>query len=181
MLNIVFYIFALLTVISAFFVVLSGNLIMSVFCLILCFLNAAVLFIICGAEYIGMMLLIIYVGAVVIFLLFIVMTMHNHIQQRVLSLTSIPIITIFFIAIFTTVYNSSYVTLQSYHQSLEDIANMIYNNHFITLQIIGLILLTTLIGVVKLTDRKNNQSQKSLQMQRSIIMTTPKINKGVLY
>jgi NADH-quinone oxidoreductase subunit J len=68
-----FYIFAIILVASAVMVVTSRNPVHSVLFLILCFFNAAALFLIAGAEFLAMILLIVYVGAVAVLFLFVVM------------------------------------------------------------------------------------------------------------
>src|ERR1700761_5909816 len=71
--NIFFYIFAVILLISAAMVVSSRNPVHSVLFLILAFFNAAALFLIAGAEFLAMILLIVYVGAVAVLFLFVVM------------------------------------------------------------------------------------------------------------
>jgi NADH-quinone oxidoreductase subunit J len=71
--HIFFYIFAVILVASAVMVVTSRNPVHSVLFLILCFFNAAALFLIAGAEFLAFILLIVYVGAVAVLFLFVVM------------------------------------------------------------------------------------------------------------
>ncbi len=68
-----FYLFAALAVASAFMVIASRNPVHSVLFLILCFFNAAGLFVLIGAEYLAMLLVVVYVGAVMVLFLFVVM------------------------------------------------------------------------------------------------------------
>ncbi len=68
-----FYLFATILVVSALVVIVSRNPVHSVLFLILCFFNAAALFVMMGAELLGMLLLIVYVGAVAVLFLFVVM------------------------------------------------------------------------------------------------------------
>lgn len=68
-----FYIFAFVAVASAFMVIASKNPVHSVLFLILTFFNAAALFLLTGAEFLGMILLVVYVGAVAVLFLFVVM------------------------------------------------------------------------------------------------------------
>ena len=73
---IVFYIFSLIAIVSAIMVTVSKNTVNSVFFLILDFISISCLFIMIGAEFLGMMMLIVYVGAVAVLFLFVVMLMN---------------------------------------------------------------------------------------------------------
>ncbi len=73
MMTFAFYLFALSVVIAGFMVVLSRNPVHSVLWLILAFLSAAGLFVLQGAEFVAMLLIIVYVGAVAVLFLFVVM------------------------------------------------------------------------------------------------------------
>src|SRR5688500_20317874 len=68
-----FYVFAIVTVASAFMVIAAKNPVHSVLFLILAFFNAAGLFILLGAEFLAMILVVVYVGAVAVLFLFVVM------------------------------------------------------------------------------------------------------------
>ena len=78
---IVFYIFSFIAIISAIMVTVSRNTVHSVFFLILDFISISCLFIMIGAEFLGMIMLIVYVGAVAVLFLFVVM-MLNVAQQK---------------------------------------------------------------------------------------------------
>ena len=79
--SIFFYIFSIIAVFSAIMVTVSKNTVHSVFFLILDFITISCLFIMIGAEFIGMIMLIVYVGAVAVLFLFVVM-MLNVSQQK---------------------------------------------------------------------------------------------------
>ncbi|MGN1285805.1 MAG: NADH-quinone oxidoreductase subunit J, partial [Bradyrhizobium sp.] len=76
-----FYLFAAVCVASAVMVIVSRNPVHSVLFLILAFVNAAGLFILMGAEFLGMMLIVVYVGAVAVLFLFVVMTLDVDFAQ----------------------------------------------------------------------------------------------------
>ena len=76
-----FYVFSIIAVISAIMVTVSKNTVHSVFFLILDFISISCLFIMIGAEFLGMIMLIVYVGAVAVLFLFVVM-MLNVAQQK---------------------------------------------------------------------------------------------------
>ena len=71
-----FYFFSIIAIISAIFVIVSRNTVHAVFFLILDFISIGCLFIMIGAEFLGMMMLIVYVGAVAVLFLFVVMLMN---------------------------------------------------------------------------------------------------------
>ena len=79
--SIFFYIFSLIAIIAAIMVTVSKNTVHSVFFLILDFISISCLFIMIGAEFLGMIMLIVYVGAVAVLFLFVVM-MFNVAQQK---------------------------------------------------------------------------------------------------
>ena len=92
--SIFFYIFSIIAVFSAIMVTVSRNTVHSVFFLILDFISISCLFIMIGAEFIGMIMLIVYVGAVAVLFLFVVM-MFNVSQQNNEQLREKKILTIF--------------------------------------------------------------------------------------
>ena len=79
--SVFFYIFSLIAIVSAVMVTVSKNTVHSVFFLILDFISISCLFIMIGAEFLGMIMLIVYVGAVAVLFLFVVM-MLNVAQQK---------------------------------------------------------------------------------------------------
>jgi NADH-quinone oxidoreductase subunit J len=80
--TIFFYLFAALAIASAMMVILSRNPVHSVLFLILCFFNAAGLFILMGAEFLAMILVVVYVGAVAVLFLFVVMMLAGGRRDR---------------------------------------------------------------------------------------------------
>ena len=76
-----FYTFSLIAILSAIMVTVSRNTVHSVFFLILDFISVSCLFIMIGAEFLGMIMLIVYVGAVAVLFLFVVM-MLNVVEQK---------------------------------------------------------------------------------------------------
>ena len=80
--SIFFYTFSFIAVFSSIMVITSKNTVHSVFFLILDFISVSCLFIMIGAEFLGMMMLIVYVGAVAVLFLFIVMMLNVSQQQN---------------------------------------------------------------------------------------------------
>src|SRR5262244_4621541 len=89
---IAFWVFAIVTVASAAMVVVSRNPVYSVLFLILAFFNAAALFVLMGAEFLAMILIVVYVGAVAVLFLFVVMMLDiNFAELRKGAMTYLPV------------------------------------------------------------------------------------------
>ena len=80
--SIFFYIFSIIAILSAIMVTVSRNTVHSVFFLILDFISISCLFIMIGAEFVGMIMLIVYVGAVAVLFLFVVMMLNVSLQKN---------------------------------------------------------------------------------------------------
>ena len=169
---IVFYIFSLIAIVSAIMVTVSKNTVNSVFFLILDFISISCLFIMIGAEFLGMIMLIVYVGAVAVLFLFVVM-MLNVAQQKNEWFNSsgrsshIPVgllvsIIIFFeliIVIGGWKYKPDVLTINgiNFDQNLSNthqIGNILYTDFIHLFQLSGMILLVAMIGAIVLTFRK---------------------------
>ena len=81
--SIFFYTFSLIAIVSAIMVTASKNTVHSVFFLILDFISISCLFIMIGAEFLGMIMLIVYVGAVAVLFLFVVMMLNVAVVRKV--------------------------------------------------------------------------------------------------
>src|SRR5688500_19909610 len=87
-----FYLFSAITVAAAFMVIAAKNPVHSVLCLILAFFNAAGLFVLLGAEFLAMVLVVVYVGAVAVLFLFVVMMLDiNFVRLREGFLQYLPV------------------------------------------------------------------------------------------
>ena len=200
-----FYVFSIIAVISAIMVTVSKNTVHSVFFLILDFISISCLFIMIGAEFLGMIMLIVYVGAVAVLFLFVVM-MLNVAQQKNQwfnseSTTSshIPvgliISTIIFFELIIVVGGWKYkpeLSEQNTPQISNEISNthslgqILYTDYIHVFQISGMILLIAMIGAIVLTFRrregvKTQSYLKQISRERSEgieILEVP-LNKGV--
>ena len=200
-----FYVFSIIAIISAIMVTVSKNTVHSVFFLILDFISISCLFIMIGAEFLGMIMLIVYVGAVAVLFLFVVM-MLNVAQQKNQwfnseSTTSshIPvgliISTIIFFELIIVVGGWKYKPELS-NQNTTQISNEISNTHSLgqvlytdyihIFQISGMILLIAMIGAIVLTFRrreglKTQSYLKQISRERSegIEVLEVQSNKGV--
>ncbi len=200
-----FYVFSIIAVISAIMVTVSKNTVHSVFFLILDFISISCLFIMIGAEFLGMIMLIVYVGAVAVLFLFVVM-MLNVAQQKnqwfnseTTTSSHIPvgliISTIIFFELIIVVGGWKYkpeLSNPNTNQMFNEISNthslgqVLYTDYIHIFQISGMILLIAMIGAIVLTFRKREgvktQSYlKQISRERSEgieVLEVPS-NKGV--
>ena len=170
--SIFFYVFSVIAVISAIMVTASKNTVHSVFFLILDFISISCLFIMIGAEFLGMIMLIVYVGAVAVLFLFVVM-MLNVAQQKnqwfgsSKSSSHIPIGLLVSLIIFVELIivvggwkfkpdllNSSTISISESLSNTQSLGNVLYTDYIHLFQISGMILLVAMIGAIVLTFRK---------------------------
>ena len=185
-----FYVFSIIAIISAVMVTASKNTVHSVFFLILDFISISCLFIMIGAEFLGMIMLIVYVGAVAVLFLFVVM-MLNVAQQKNQWFNSeessghIPIgliiSTIIFFELIIVVGGWKYkpeLSELSTTQASNEISNthslgqVLYTDYIHVFQISGMILLIAMIGAIVLTFRqragvKTQSYLKQISRERS--------------
>jgi len=169
-----FYTFSLIAIVSAIMVTVSKNTVHSVFFLILDFISISCLFIMIGAEFLGMIMLIIYVGAVAVLFLFVVM-MLNVAQQKNQwfsareSSKHIPvgliISTIIFFELIIVIGGWKYkpnlvssmsLKIDSSISNTHAIGYVLYTDYIHIFQLSGMILLVAMIGAIVLTFRKRS-------------------------
>jgi NADH-quinone oxidoreductase subunit J len=173
-----FYIFSSIAIISAIMVTVSRNTVHSVFFLILDFISISCLFIMIGAEFLGMIMLIVYVGAVAVLFLFVVM-MLNVAQQKnqwFLSAESsghIPvgliISTIIFFELIIVIggwqykpelFDSAKISITETISNTHSLGQILYTDYIHVFQISGMILLVAMIGAIVLTFRQREGVKK---------------------
>ena len=173
-----FYIFSIIAIVSAIMVTASKNTVHSVFFLILDFISISCLFIMIGAEFLGMIMLIVYVGAVAVLFLFVVM-MLNVAQQKnqwFLSKSSskhIPVgliisAIIFFELIIVVggwkykpdLLNPTNLTSIDVVSNTHMLGRVLYTDYIHIFQISGMILLIAMIGAIVLTFRQRDGVKK---------------------
>jgi len=164
-----FYLFAIIAVASAIFVVVSRNPVHSVLWLILTFFSAAALFVLMGAEFIAMLMLIVYVGAVAILFLFVVMMLDVDFAELRGSMNNyLPLgLTIGFILVMELgiIYGNwifaenALLLRKAITPAPEDVENtvalgqLIYTDYVYLFQTAGLILFVAMVGAIVLTMR----------------------------
>jgi len=155
-----FYFFASFLIVTCISVIFSKNPVNSVLFLVLAFLNSTFLFILIGAEFVGIILAIVYIGAVAILFLFVVMMLDIQITTLMFNIKRyIPLALLFagvILAeiIYLTVFKSSKSNLSEIVRSsnnTEEIGNVLYTKYFIDFQLSGVVLLLAMIGAIVLT------------------------------
>ena len=199
-----FYVFSLIAIVSAIMVTASKNTVHSVFFLILDFISISCLFIMIGAEFLGMIMLIVYVGAVAVLFLFVVM-MLNVAQQKnqwfisEVSSGHIPIGLIISSLIFfelliviggwkykPDLFNSKDLEISNKISNTHSLGEILYTDYIHIFQISGMILLIAMIGAIVLTFRqregvKKQSYIKQISRERSegVEVLDIQSNKGV--
>lgn len=164
-----FYMFAGLTVASAFMVISSRNPVHAVLFLILAFVNSAGLFVMLGAEYLAMLLIVVYVGAVAVLFLFVVMMMDvDFAELRQGFLQYLPVgalvgaillvelllgVGAWVIAPELIGQGSEPMPSLSEVSNIEAIGAVLYTKYIYFFQVAGLVLLVAMIGAIVLTLR----------------------------
>ena len=199
-----FYFFSVIAIVSAIMVTVARNTVHSVFFLILDFISISCLFIMIGAEFLGMIMLIVYVGAVAVLFLFVVM-MLNVAQQKnqwfasAKSSSHIPVgllvsLIIFFELIIVVggwkykpdLLSSSTINISEATTNTHSLGNVLYTDYIHLFQISGMILLVAMIGAIVLTfrqraglKRQSYISQISRERKDGVEVVDVPNNKGV--
>ena len=177
-----FYLFSTITVFSSIMVITSRNTVYSVFFLILVFINISILFIMIGAEFLGMIVLIVYVGAVAVLFLFVVMMLNITEQESKktsrrglinnLSLGAIVGFIIFLeliVVIGGWKYKGNFVSLSEVNMNISNtraLGNVLYTEYIHLFQISGIILLIAMIGAISLTFSKRENVKRQNYFQQ---------------
>ena len=203
--SVFFYIFSLIAIVSAVMVTVSKNTVHSVFFLILDFISISCLFIMIGAEFLGMIMLIVYVGAVAVLFLFVVMMLNVAEQKgqwfssRWDGGTHIPVgllvsLIIFFELIIVIggwkykpdLLNSLSINISNEVTNTRSIGNVLYTDYILLFQISGMILLVAMIGAIVLTyreragvKRQSYVKQISREKDEGVDLVETERNKGV--
>jgi len=182
-----FYFFSTIAVFAAIMVIVSRNTVYSVFFLILVFISIAILFIMIGAEFLGMIMLIVYVGAVAVLFLFVVMMLNitEQLTKRssrrglinnisVGSMVGVIIFLELLVVVGGWKYKDTFVPLSAINLNLDisnthALGNVLYTDYIHLFQISGMILLVAMIGAITLTfSKRENIKRQSYfdQIQR---------------
>jgi NADH-quinone oxidoreductase subunit J len=194
-----FYLFAAVTVASAVMVIASRNPVHSVLFLILAFVNAAGLFVLMGAEFLAMILIVVYVGAVAVLFLFVVMMLDvDFAELRQGFLSYLPVGALVGAVLLTEllVVVGAWVIGPDVHNAIaspippagdinntEAIGLVLYTRYVYFFQAAGLILLVAMIGAIVLTlQHKPGVKRQSISEQvarnRSSAIEVVKVKSG---
>ncbi len=199
-----FYFFSIIAILSAIMVIVSRNTVHAVFFLILDFISIASLFILIGAEFLGMMMIIVYVGAVAVLFLFVVMLL-NVSEQKLswfrgsrktkhipIGLAVGAVILLELIDVVggwkyrDTFSETKFLNFEKDFTNTHAIGNVMYTEYIHLFQISGLILLLSMIGAIVLTYRKregvkrqNYFTQVGREREDSIKLVEVESGKGI--
>lgn len=178
-----FYLFAFVAVASAFMVVTARNPVHSVLFLILTFFNAAGLFLLTGAEFLAMILLVVYVGAVAVLFLFVVMMLDIDFAEfragaaeyaPMGAMVGLVLLAELIVVLAGNIFTpdtagqgASPIPPLSERTNTEALGDVIYTNYIYFFQIAGLILLVAMIGAIVLTLR-HRQNIKRQDITRQV-------------
>jgi NADH-quinone oxidoreductase subunit J len=193
-----FYLFATLTIASAVLVIFARNPVHSVLWLIMAFFNAAGLMLILGAEFIAMLLVIVYVGAVAVLFLFIVMMLNIDFAQLRSGFTRnlpfgllVALVLLAEIIFAVSAWKAGPVTgnvqpAAATQPNIEAIGELLYSRFLFPFEVAGLILLVAMIGAIVLTHRSRGDlrtpkvSRQNLRRpDEAIRLEQPKVGEGV--
>jgi NADH-quinone oxidoreductase subunit J len=194
-----FYLFATIVIASGVMTILARNPVHSVLWLILAFFNAAGLFLILGAEFIAMLLVIVYVGAVAVLFLFVVMMLDVDFAELRAGVakywpfaTILAIVLLAEIAFALAAWNAGSITAARAAPTASDVPNIealgrvLYTRYLYIFEAAGLILLVAMIGAIVLTHRtrsglrpQNVSHQIRRRPEDAVINRQPGVGQGV--
>ena len=158
--DIIFYLFALITLGSAFFVVTLRNIIYSAFFLLFTLFGIAGLYVLLSADFIAVVQLVVYVGGILVLLLFGVMLTHKitHVQIKTGTLQIIPSaigVLILAFALIKIFLNTNWRTIQVTAQSssVQGLGVLLVNQYSVVFELLGILLLIALIGAASMARR----------------------------
>ena len=193
-----FYLFATLTIAPAIAVIFARNPVHSVLWLILAFFNAAGLMLLVGAEFIAMLLVIVYVGAVAVLFLFVVMMLDIDFAQLRSGFTKnlpfgiiIALVLLAEIVVAVSAWEAG-PALSGRHipaasqPNIVALGQLLYSRYLFAFEIAGLILLVAMIGAIVLTHRSRGDlrtPKASRQLRRrpedAIKLSQPGVGEGM--
>jgi NADH-quinone oxidoreductase subunit J len=201
--NLAFYIFSSVLILSALIVISSRNPIYSVLFLILAFFNSAALFLLSNAEFLAMLLVIVYVGAVALLFLFVIMMLNIEFKSKSILktkylITGLVVAIILFVEILLVVNSidisisaNELVDISKTHMMTNEtntaqIGKILYTDFFLHFQLAGLVLLVGMIGSVVLAHRhkedlkrQNITKQVSRKRKDSVKIVKVLSHKGI--
>ena len=192
-----FYFFASFLIVTCISVIFSKNPVNSVLFLVLAFLNSTYLCILIGAEFVGIILAIVYIGAVAILFLFVVMMLDIQITTLMFNIKRYVPLALLFAGvilaeiIYLTVFKSTKSNISEIVRSsnnTEEIGNVLYTKYVIDFQLSGIVLLLAMIGAIVLTHvyrpsikRQSIDKQNKTYSKDRIKLVETKSGEGINY
>jgi NADH-quinone oxidoreductase subunit J len=196
--TIAFYLFATLTIAPALCVIFARNPVHSVLWLILAFFNAAGLMLLVGAEFIAMLLVIVYVGAVAVLFLFVVMMLDIDFASLRRGFTAnLPFGIIIALVLLGEIIVADSAwrvgpTLSGQHiptaaqPNIVALGQLLYSRYLFAFELAGLILLVAMVGAIVLTHRKRGDlrtpkvsRQNARRPQDAVKVLNPPVGEGM--
>ncbi len=173
-----FYFFAGLTLLSASLVVLARNTMISVFALILTFLSSSGLFLLAGAEFLALVLIVVYVGSVTVFFLFVIMLIPLPVKSKLNPLYILMggLVGLCFLGCLLVLLRDAEkmrslfyldTSTESFVSSAKSLGQALYTTYFLPFQLTGLILFVAMVGAIILVIRhRENAKHQSIAEQK---------------
>ena len=201
--TIAFYLFAILVIASAVLVIIARNPVHSVLWLILAFFNAAGLMVLVGAEFIAMLLVIVYVGAVAVLFLFVVMMLDiDFAELRAGFAKNFPLGVLVSLVLLAELvlgigaWQAGIIDLGAPagdaaplagESNIESLGAVLYGKYLFLFETAGIILLVAMIGAIVLTHRppktqrghQNISKQNRRRPEEATVMKQPEVGQGV--
>jgi len=199
--TLLFYIFSAILLGSALAVITSKNSVHSVMFLILAFVNAAGLFVMLNAEFLAMLLIIVYVGAIAVLFLFVVMMLDIDTLKEKVKSAHFPFIIFVSVILAIELYlilsvadivsyqmpKALFMPIDKNITNTENIGNVLYTSFIFPFQLSGAILFVAMIGAIVLTIRENKRflrkqsvsDQMNRKREDAVELKTPESGKGL--
>jgi NADH-quinone oxidoreductase subunit J len=193
-----FYLFATLTIASALAVIFARNPVHSVLWLIVSFFNAAGLMLLVGAEFIAMLVVIVYVGAVAVLFLFVVMMLDIDFASLRSGFTrnlpfgiivALVLLAEIVVALFAHQAGPAFAShniAAATQPNIVALGQLLYSRYLFAFELAGLILLVAMIGAIVLTHRSRRDTrpqkvwkQVARRPEDAIELTDPAVGEGM--
>ena len=161
-----FAVFALITLLGAVLMLLQKNAIQAGLCLALCFIGVAGLFVLLGNPVAGALQIIVYAGAILVLVLFVIMLLNRHEEEPaekprpIQRWASVALVALLGVGALALVLASPGLTalngapVATVPMTLERVGTMLFSDHLIAVEAIGLLLLAAMVGAVTLVKKE---------------------------
>lgn len=158
--DLIFYLFAAITLVSAFFVVTNRNIVHSAFFLLFTFFGVAGIYVLLGADFVAIVQLIVYVGGILILMLFGVMLTNKitNVEIKSGTINTMPAVIgvgLFAGALLAAMINSNWIVVESEIplQTTSALGHLLINEYVLIFELLGIILLVALVGAASIARR----------------------------